>query len=142
MNIENEILAKYGSNVYVALGTVADEITAKYQAAWDNGVYTDNALPGQAMMNQLCGRTPEAAVISDAWNELKKASLNLWMSGVSREQMVAALCMLSAVPGGMFLSVAWLHGAENLTDMALMRAWNEAHPDEAPIYSNDEALLA
>lgn len=141
MNIENEILAKYGSNFYVALGTVADEITAKYQAAWDNGVYTDNALPGQAMMNQLCGRTPEAAVISDAWNELKKASLNLWMSGVSREQMVAALCMLSAVPGGMFLSVAWLHGAENLTDMALMRAWNEAHPDEAPIYRNDEALL-
>ena len=79
MNIENEILAKYGSNVYVALGTVADEITAKYQAAWDNGVYTDNALPGQAMMNQLWPH-PGSCGYLGRLNELKKASLNLWMS--------------------------------------------------------------
>lgn len=136
MNIRDEIHAKYGSNVYIALGAVANEITAKYQAAWDAGRYAEDD-----WLYKQCGGTPETTVIRDAWNELKKAALDLWMSRVSREQMVAALCMLSAFPGGILPSVAWLPGAETLTDMDLLRAWSVAHPDEAPIYRNDEALL-
>ena len=129
MKIEEIIRRDHGSNCILALGPSALDIIEEHQQLLDNGGYRD---PLSAIYGE-----PEEVAAQDAYNRIRGAVLNNWLSVVPRDQMIAVLNVVAQIPGGGF--VQYLPG-ESLSVTLLMDEWNKANPEDKPISINSNYM--
>lgn len=130
MNIHEEFCKMHGSDWIIQLNRLdgdGESICAKYQALYDAGEYAGPLLP-------MTHSTPEEWALRDAYNEIRRTTVMLWLQAIPRDQMLGMLNALAPLLCGV---VEYLPG-ERMTVPLLQDAWNKAHPDEAPIiYDQD-----
>lgn len=121
----------HGSNAILAIAPEADQIIAEHQQLLDAGEYAENPLVW------LLGKSADEAAAQEAYNRIRDKALHNWLSAIPREQMVATLNTMAAMFVG--CSIVPLPG-ESFSPSGLADLWNNANPEEEPIYPNPDLL--
>lgn len=133
MNLEKlfeENHADLTNAAYIADSDLARKIFIDAQAEWDSGITFCGM--GYVLGNQRTGDTPEELDIacSRLQSSLAGLVLDTWVKKLSGKD-VATLCnALSALNNNASVQIS---DTDHFSPFDIMRAWNEAHPDEKQI---------
>lgn len=131
--IEENVISAYGSNAAITLSHLGGnpaEIFDRYEVASES---TDDVYD---TFYKALGRDRKTQLVTDCYHAIRDEAIRLWLTSISRDQMLTMLNTVSALP----VSGISLWDGEFLAPSLLAIKWSENHPEESPIVTNDNYL--